>query len=630
MDANTPVTPAIHVTIGGTELKYGLDYTVSYENNKKPGTATAVVTGIIKYSGTVQKDFTILEKNSQEISVAGGRITHVDNYPYDGGSTAKLAPGHFLTVKADAAPEGKTFSHWRVIPSNTEIAGTGKPVTTFMVPENPCRLIAIYKNEDGTTGSANVMSKSIPSNWFAYGDEEDLELMLADVLTEEDRQVVLQGNQVDVIMTIKRSERMPDLPSTANTFKEASPLNAGYITASSSNADPSLLDLHLGKNSDASDVVGFYIDTALSKAVKKPSGTSTTSVTSPVQVKISFQLPDEDRDMKNYEIIHYGQNNDSNIMSEITPEVNGNIISFHADTNGIYALRYTLCHTVTFVDYDGHIISKQRIPHGEGAIAPAPPYREGYTFTGWSKEFESVTKDITVKAQYEKIYDINKDRLNEKIREIKRKIAQINKSDYTQTSWERLIRALDDAIEVAGNENATQEEVNQALQKLNTAWNKLETYPVDDSQDNSSGSTKPQEPANSIPVTLGAWVTDSTGWKYQLSDSSYASDQWAYIQYKGVEEWYRFDSDGTMMTQWFKDTDGSLYYLNPEPGSSIGRLFTGWHWITGADGTTRCYYFQEVSNGTRGKLLTKTTTPDGYTVNENGEWLVNGTVQIKP
>lgn len=51
----------------------------------------------------------------------------------------------------------------------------------------------------------------------------------------------------------------------------------------------------------------------------------------------------------------------------------------------------------------------------------------------------------------------------------------------------------------------------------------------------------------------------------------------------------------------------------------------GWQWIDGNnDGIAECYYFD--SNG---YMLASTTTPDGFTVNANGAWTVNGVVQTK-
>ncbi|MBR4563722.1 MAG: leucine-rich repeat protein [Paludibacteraceae bacterium] len=58
-------------------------------------------------------------------------------------------------------------------------------------------------------------------------------------------------------------------------------------------------------------------------------------------------------------------------------------------------------HTVTFVDYDGAELKKEVVEEGKSATAPEDPSRDGYTFTGWDKEFANVTSDLTVTAQYE-------------------------------------------------------------------------------------------------------------------------------------------------------------------------------------------------------------------------------------
>ena len=51
------------VTIAG--LVEGRDYTVRYEDNVEPGTATAVVTGIGNYAGSYTLHFTILEEEPE-------------------------------------------------------------------------------------------------------------------------------------------------------------------------------------------------------------------------------------------------------------------------------------------------------------------------------------------------------------------------------------------------------------------------------------------------------------------------------------------------------------------------------------------------------------------------------------
>ena len=51
----------------------------------------------------------------------------------------------------------------------------------------------------------------------------------------------------------------------------------------------------------------------------------------------------------------------------------------------------------------------------------------------------------------------------------------------------------------------------------------------------------------------------------------------------------------------------------------------GWQWLDGnGDGTAECYYFDG-----NGYMAANTTTPDGYQVNADGAWTVNGAVQTK-
>lgn len=58
-------------------------------------------------------------------------------------------------------------------------------------------------------------------------------------------------------------------------------------------------------------------------------------------------------------------------------------------------------HTVIFKDFDGKQLGEaQTVKHGEAAVAPTAPTREGYNFIGWDKEFTNVTSDLTVTAKY--------------------------------------------------------------------------------------------------------------------------------------------------------------------------------------------------------------------------------------
>ena len=137
------------------------------------------------------------------------------------------------------------------------------------------------------------------------------------------------------------------------------------------------------------------------------------------------------------------------------------------------------------------------------------------------------------------------------------------------------------------------------------------------------------------------WSKKDGHWLYQLEDSSHIVNEWKQIN----GTWYRFDNSGVMQTGWVKE-NGTWYYLNDlgamqtgwvkDKGTwyylnSSGAMQTGWvkengtwyylnqsgsmetGWFTVSD---KWYYANE-----SGALAINTTTPDGYTVNADGEWV---------
>lgn len=63
--------------------------------------------------------------------------------------------------------------------------------------------------------------------------------------------------------------------------------------------------------------------------------------------------------------------------------------------------------TVKFLSKNGELLSEQKIEYGISASAPAYPTIDGYTFSGWDKEYSSVKEDLTIRAVYTAIeYDI--------------------------------------------------------------------------------------------------------------------------------------------------------------------------------------------------------------------------------
>ena len=71
------ITPGVKVVYGSTVLKKGKDYSVAYSNNKKPGIATAKITGIGAYKGSYKATFKIrpVQAKIQKLSVKKRKIT---------------------------------------------------------------------------------------------------------------------------------------------------------------------------------------------------------------------------------------------------------------------------------------------------------------------------------------------------------------------------------------------------------------------------------------------------------------------------------------------------------------------------------------------------------------------------
>ena len=155
---------------------------------------------------------------------------------------------------------------------------------------------------------------------------------------------------------------------------------------------------------------------------------------------------------------------------------------------------------------------------------------------------------------------------------------------------------------------------------------------------NSNTSTTTQSDSNSN--FSGSWVQSGSRWWYKHADGSYKTNGWEKIN--GV--WYYFDNAGWMQTGWVKD--GSWYYLDGSGAMKTGWLKDNgnWYYLDGS-GTMKTgwlkdngswYYLQDsgaMKTGwmkvsgkwyyaySSGALAINTTTPDGYRVNYNGEWV---------
>lgn len=109
----SPLEPALEVTFGGAALEEGRDYTVRYERNVEPGTASATLAGAGDFSGEVEVPFAVVapapaagpfpDTPADAWYVTGGYLGYVlSNGIMQGYDSGYFGPHHTLT-RAQAA-----------------------------------------------------------------------------------------------------------------------------------------------------------------------------------------------------------------------------------------------------------------------------------------------------------------------------------------------------------------------------------------------------------------------------------------------------------------------------------------------------------------------------------------------
>ena len=120
------------------------------------------------------------------------------------------------------------------------------------------------------------------------------------------------------------------------------------------------------------------------------------------------------------------------------------------------------------------------------------------------------------------------------------------------------------------------------------------------------------------------WLMDKGNWYYlsQGSGEMLLGSQ----EIKGSSYYFQNKNEaveGSMARGWHQDSKGAYrFYDNREGSPTEGQELRGWQWIDGY-----CYYFEEEGEK-KGILLQNGMSKDGYTVNEEGQWTVNGVVQF--
>ena len=152
--------------------------------------------------------------------------------------------------------------------------------------------------------------------------------------------------------------------------------------------------------------------------------------------------------------------------------------------------------------------------------------------------------------------------------------------------------------------------------------------------------------ALSMAMIVPAFADNPVGWKQTNGTWQYVKDASGSV-YSNGWQWiddkcYYFDANGNMLSNtstpdgYYVNGDGQWVYQNvvqtkeqydkEKQHGSGEKQSGGWMWIDAdGNGTQECYYFDTND----GHMYVSTTTPDGYTVNEKGQWTVNGVVQTK-
>lgn len=122
-------------------------------------------------------------------------------------------------------------------------------------------------------------------------------------------------------------------------------------------------------------------------------------------------------------------------------------------------------------------------------------------------------------------------------------------------------------------------------------------------------------------ASKGSWIQSSGRWWYRHNNGSYTSNGWELINGK----WYHFDRSGWMQTGWVQ-SGSSWYYLSGSGDMQIGwaKVGNSWYYLNGS-GAMQTGWFNVSGKWyyaySSGALAVNTTTPDGYHVNYNGEWI---------
>ena len=162
--------PGVVVKLNDTLLVAGKDYTVSYINNKKVGTATVIVNGIVQYTGSISKTFTInpAKQNIQKLetryggffvdwaqkgSATGYEIQYATNYGFTNAETKKLTANRPDTATIGGLYRGHNY--FVRVRSYTIVKGS-----TYYGEWSPIKNVVTASKNMSSVSISNISTKS--------------------------------------------------------------------------------------------------------------------------------------------------------------------------------------------------------------------------------------------------------------------------------------------------------------------------------------------------------------------------------------------------------------------------------------------------------------------------------------
>jgi hypothetical protein len=169
--------PGVVVKLNDTLLVAGKDYTVSYINNKKVGTATVIVNGIVQYTGSVSKTFTInpAKQNIQKLetryggffvdwaqkgSATGYEIQYATNYGFTNAETKRLTANKPDTVTISGLYRGRNY--FVRVRSYTIVRGS-----TYYGEWSPIKNVVTASKNMSSVSISNISTKSFTGKAIA-------------------------------------------------------------------------------------------------------------------------------------------------------------------------------------------------------------------------------------------------------------------------------------------------------------------------------------------------------------------------------------------------------------------------------------------------------------------------------